>query len=309
MVESSVPELKGQLSFQCGSSDGPSKTSLVTMWELMKPSWFPHPNAGLIWDMTADIALDLNDDASLHSLAMIHQLLALKITKQKINSSTEPFEGNPSSDWLRQGTCLAHSSGMDGHVCNTGHCLIMLSEQHRQLAQPYGRLRMSDKSGMELIADFHGVTEVNLITALGFYSMTSSIESLERLERTHGLVTSLSVEVFPGALQTEQKIGGWREALENEMNLKVSEAYHRPTGSKYLVVLSSAPYCNSKYATHMVRMDTRTQQVLVDQLFNVLKYMRLARMSEKSYDLLTKIIWAVPKRSEGELQDVMMRNS
>ena len=35
---------------------------------------------------------------------------------------------------------------------------------------------MSDKSEMELIADCHGVTEVNLIAALGFYSMTSSIE-------------------------------------------------------------------------------------------------------------------------------------
>ena len=65
---------------------------------------------------------------------------------------------------------------------------------------------MSDKSGMELIADCHGVTEVNLINALGFYSMTSSIESLECLERAHRLVTSLSMEVFPGALQTEQRI-------------------------------------------------------------------------------------------------------
>ena len=120
---------------------------------------------------------------------------------------------------------------MDGHVCNLGHCLNTLSEQHRQLAQLYGRLSMSDKSEMELIADCHGVTEVNLISALGFYSMTSSIESLERLERAHGLVSSLNVEVFPGALQNEQKIGGWREALENEMNVKDSEAYHRPTGS------------------------------------------------------------------------------
>ena len=51
---------------------------------------------------------------------------------------------------------------------------------------------MSDKSGMEMIADCHGVTEENLITALGFCSMTSSIESLEHLERAHGLVTSLS---------------------------------------------------------------------------------------------------------------------
>ena len=58
---------------------------------------------------------------------------------------------------------------------------------------------MSDKIGMELIAGFHGVTEVNLITALGLCSMTISIESLERLERAHGLVASLSVEVLPGA--------------------------------------------------------------------------------------------------------------
>ena len=178
--------------------------------------------------MTADVTFDLDDDASLHDLEMIHHLLALKITKQKSISSTEPSEGNPSGDWLRQGTCLAHSSGMDGHVCNTGQCLITLSEQHRQLAQLYGRLSMSDKNGMELIADCHGVTEVILISALGFYSMTSSIESLDRLERAHGLVTSLSVEVFPGALQTEQKIGGWREALENKMNLKDSEWVRAP---------------------------------------------------------------------------------
>ena len=90
-----------------------------------------------------------------------------------------------------------------------------------------------------------------------------------------------SVEVLSGAIQTEQKFGGWREALENEMNLKDSEAYHRPTGSKYLVGSSSAPYCNSRYPTHMVVMDARTQQVLVDQLFSVEKCVRLARLSER----------------------------
>ena len=306
VVEPSVPELKGQVSFDCGSWDCPLKTSLVTMWELMKPSWCPHPNAGLIWDMTADITLDLDDDTSLRDLAMIHHLLALRMTKQKNNPSTEPSKGNRSSDLLRQGTVgLAHSSGMEGPVCNLVHCLITLSEQHRQLVQSYGRLSMSDKCGMEMIAVCHGVTEVNLITALAFCSVTSSIESLERLERAHVLVTSLSVEVFPGAIQPELKIGGWREALEIEMNLKDSEAYHRPTGSKYLVGSSSAPYCNSRCPTHMVVMDERTQQVLVDQLFSVPKCVRLARRSERSEDLLAKIIRAVPKRSEGELQDAV----
>ena len=60
VVEPSVPELKGQVSFDCGFWEGPLKTSLVTMWELMKPYWCPHPNAGLIWDMTADVTLVLD---------------------------------------------------------------------------------------------------------------------------------------------------------------------------------------------------------------------------------------------------------
>ena len=55
----------------------------------------------------------------------------------------------------------------------------------------------------------------------------------------------------------------------------------------------------------MVMMDARTQQVLIDQLFSVPKCVRLTRMSERSYDLLAKIFRAVPKRSEGELQDVV----
>ena len=75
VVKPSVLELKGQVIFEYGSWDGPLKTSLVTMWELMKPSCCPHPNACLTWDMTADVALDLDNDASLHDLAMIHHLL------------------------------------------------------------------------------------------------------------------------------------------------------------------------------------------------------------------------------------------
>ena len=250
--------------------------------------------------MTADVTLDLDDDTSLHNLAMIHNLLALRITKQKSRPSKGPSEGNLSSDCLRQGTILAYNSGMDGYVCGSSYCLNTLSEQHRQLANLYGRLSISDKSERELIADCHGVTEVSLIAAWGFYSMTSSIEKLERLERAHGLITSLKVEVFPGALQTEQKIGCW---LENEMNLKDSEANYRTAGLNYLVGSGSAQFCNSRYPMHMVVMDARTQQVLVDQLFSVPKCVSLTRMSERSYDLLTKIIRAIPMRSEGELQD------
>ena len=71
------------------------------------------------------------------------------------------------------------------------------------------------------------------------------------------------------------------------MNLKESEAYHRLADSKNLVGSSSVLYCNSKYPTHLVVLDARTQQVLVDQLFSVPKCVRCSRMSERSYELVT----------------------
>ena len=84
---------------------------------------------------------------------------------------------------------------------------------------------MKARTETELIADCHGGTEVNLVTALGFYSMFSSLESLLNLEKGHEMVTAISVDVFPGVLQTEQKhIGKWREA----MNTRHSETHCRP---------------------------------------------------------------------------------
>ena len=88
----------------------------------MKPSWCPHPNAGLIWDITADVALDLNNDASLQDLAVKHHLLAMKVAKKNGKPATETPEGSFS--------CLASSCGMEGQVCGTGYCLSTLSEQN-----------------------------------------------------------------------------------------------------------------------------------------------------------------------------------
>ena len=44
---------------------------------------------------------------------------------------------------------------------------------------------------------------MNLVTALGFYSMFGSLEPLLYLEQKHEMVTSISVKVFPGVLQTK----------------------------------------------------------------------------------------------------------
>ena len=46
------------------------------------------------------------------------------------------------------------------------------------------------------------------MTALRFYSMFVSLESLLILKQKHEMVTAISVEVFPGVLQTEKKYIG-----------------------------------------------------------------------------------------------------
>ena len=77
---------------------------------------------------------------------------------------------------------------------------------------------------------------MNLVASLGLYGIFGSLESLLNLEQKHEMLTTNSVEVFPGVLQTEHKnIGKWREAIESEMNIRHSETFRRSTGTSYLV--------------------------------------------------------------------------
>ena len=75
------------------------------------------------------------------------------------------------------------------------------------------------------------------------------------------MVTAISIEVFPGVLQTEQKhIGKWREAIEVEMNIRQSETYRRPSGTRYLVGPTMAPMCRSRYPVPLVAVDVIVQR-------------------------------------------------
>ena len=150
---------------------------------------------------------------------------------------------------------------------------------------------MKAKTETELIADCHGGTEVNPVTALGFYSIFGSLESLWNLEQQHAMVTIISVEVFPGVLQTEQKyIGKWREAIE---------------GARYLVGSTLAPMCKNRYPVLFVAMDVKSTRMIEDQVFSVPKCVSLARISEKSYELLCKMFSAVPEKTKEKLESIL----
>ena len=65
-------------------------------------------------------------------------------------------------------------SGLEGHICGDLNCVKTLAKQHKQLTILFGNIVMKAKTETELITGCHGVTEVNLETALGFYSMFRS---------------------------------------------------------------------------------------------------------------------------------------
>ena len=125
---------------------------------------------------------------------------------------------------VESGSCLAQTCALEGHMCGSLDCPKLLSKQHKQLVRLFGNLVMKTKAEPEIVADCHGGTEVNLVTALGFYSMFGSLELFLGLEKKHEMVRAITVEAFPGVLETKQKyIERWREAIEVEMNLKQSE--------------------------------------------------------------------------------------
>ena len=143
-------------------------------------------------------------------------------------------------DWVKPGSYLVKARGLEDHIRGGLDCVKSLEKQHKQLTILFGNIVIKAKTETELIADCHGGTEVNLVTALGFYSMFSSLDSLLNLEQMHEIVTTMSVEVFPGVLQTEQKyIGKWREAIEAEMIIRHSETYRRPKGSEIFSGINS----------------------------------------------------------------------
>ena len=304
----SVPKSDKRVEFGLGFSDKLLGTSLMVVWELMKPSWCPSPNADSILRATQDVQRELNSCCNLRDLNIIYNLMT---PSSKSNGEDKvELPGWGLEDWAKPGSCLAEVCGLQGHICGCLDYVNILEKQHKQLTILFGNVMIKTRTEMELIADCHGGTEVNLVTALGFYSMFGSLESLFNLEQKHEMVTAISVEVFPGVLQTEQKyIGKWRKAIETEMNIRHSETYRRPSAARYLVGSTLAPMCKSRYPVHFVAVDLKSTRAIVDQAFSVPKCVRLARMSEQSYELLGKMFSAVPGRTKEELESIMERSS
>ena len=304
VTASSVPESDKRVEFGLGFSDELLKMSLMVVCELKRPSWWPSPNADSILLATQDVQRELNSDCNLRDLNIIYNVMT---TASKSNGEDKvELPGWGPEDWVKPGSCLAEVCGLEGHVCGGLDCVKTLKKQHKQLTILFGNIVMKTRTETEWIADCHGGTEVILVTALGFNSMFGSLESLLNLEQKHEMVTAISVEVFPGVLQTEQKHKGKRrQAIEAEMNIRHSETYRRSSGARFLVGSTLAPICKSRYPVHFVAVDDKSTRTIVDQAFSVTKSVKLTRMSEKSYELMCKMFSVVPEKTKEELESIL----
>ena len=267
---------------------------------MLRPSWCPHPHASLIEEVTERVRLTPTKDEDLGNLDVIHKLI-LPQSKE----SGEATSRLGSVKKLEPGSCLDLTCGGGGHTCDGRSCVRIQSFQREDLVAWFGDITEREKSEVQIMAECYTNTTVNIATALRFFSRMCSLQSLEMLESEHHLVTALSVESWPGALQTTQKhIRGWKIGLEAEMGFPVSEAYRLSVNAKSLVGSVMANLCGSHYPSHMAMVEVSSQRILVDKAFSVPNCVRLARMSQHSHRLLRKILGTVPWAQRDDLSEI-----
>ena len=275
----SVPRSSKRVELKMGNGNGMLTTNLGVVWKLLKPSWCPHPHASMIEEVTERVRLAPTEDEDLATLSIVHRLIL-----PHVKESSEMTSGTGSVKKMEPGSCLDSTCGNGEHTCDGRSCVRIQSFQKEDLVTWFEDITEREKSEIQIVAECYASTTVNLATALGFFSRMCSLQSLERLESEHHLVTALSVESWLGVLQVTQKhIKSWKVGLEAEMGFPMSEAYGLPLNA--MVEVSS-------------------QRVLIDKAISVPKCVRLARMSHHSHKLLRKIRGTVPKEQRDDLSEI-----
>ena len=203
-----------------GNGNGMLITNLGVVWKLLRPSWCPHPHANLVEEVTERVRLAPREDEDLATLGIVHKLIL-----PQVKESGEKTNKLGSARKMEPGSCVDSTRGSGERTCDGRSCVRIQSFQKEDLVTWFEDITEREKSEVQIVAECYASTTVNIATALGFFSRICSLQSLERLESEHHLVTALSVESWPGVLQVTQKhIKSWKVGLEAEMGFPMSEA-------------------------------------------------------------------------------------
>ena len=196
----SVPRSSKRVELKMGNGNGMLITNLGVVWKLLRPSWCPPPHASLIEEVTERVRLAPTEDEDLATLSIVHRLIL-----PHVKESSEVTSGTGWVKKMEPCSCLDSTCENGEHTCDGRSCVRIQSFQKEDLVTWFEDITEREKSEIQIVAECYASTKVNLATALGFFSRMCSLQSLERLESEHHLVTALSVESWPGVLQVTQK--------------------------------------------------------------------------------------------------------
>ena len=154
-----------------------------------------------------------------------------------VKESSEVTSGTGSVKKMEPGSCLDSTCGNGEHTCDGRSCVRIQSFQKEDLVTWFEDITEREKSEIQIVAECYASTTVNLATALGFFSRMCSLQSLEKLESEHHLVTTLSVESWPGVVasdpETHQELEGWTrsgDGISHERSLWSASKCEVPSG-------------------------------------------------------------------------------
>ena len=176
----SVARSNKRVELKKGKGNGMLVTNLGVVWKLLRPSWYPHPHASLIEEVTERVRLAPTKDEDLATLSIVHKLI--------LPQMKESGEATSKLRWVKKmepGNCLDLTCGSGKHTCDGRSCVRIQSFQKEDLITWFGDITEREKSEVQIVAECYVNTAVNIATALGFFSRMCSIQSLEMLESEH----------------------------------------------------------------------------------------------------------------------------
>ena len=198
----SVPRSSKRVELKMGNGNGMLITKLGVVWKLLRPSWCPHPHASLVEEVTERVRLAPTEDEDLATLGIVHKLIL-----PQVKESGEKTNKLGSARKMEPGSCLDSTCGRGEHTHDRRSCVRILTFQKEDLVTWFEDITEREKSEVQIVAACYASTTVNIATALGFFSRMCSLQSLERLESEHHLVTALSVESWPGVPRNTSRAG------------------------------------------------------------------------------------------------------
>ena len=140
----SLPKSDNRVEFGLGFSDELLRTSLMVVWQLMKLSWCPSPNAESLLRATQDVHSGLNSDCNLRDQNITYNSMTSASRSKRENNSELPGWGP--EVWFKPGSCLPKVCGLEGPMCGGPDCVKTLAKQHKQLTILFVNVVMKAKT-------------------------------------------------------------------------------------------------------------------------------------------------------------------